>query len=153
MLSYRVELYNREERGRIVGNGYMVCAVIDGCRAYTVGRYGSDEQAARRMASHRLTRREFDNVTKRDCKGKGMARDERDGYRAARMLPLYGSGAYGSTVKRDKLAERAAWRKRNPSLPTLSLCSPYRAPVECALLGRLPRVPLTREERAARGVL
>ncbi len=149
MLCYRVELYNIADRGAAVGNGYMVCAVIDGRRAYTVGRYGRDEQAARRMASHRLTRREFDNVTRQNWRGKGMASDERHTYRSTRCLPTRDCPAYVGNETRDKLAERAAWRARNPGCPTLSLGSPYRAPTEWRLMRRMPRLPLTREERAA----
>lgn len=150
MLTYRVELYNREDRGRVVGNGYMVCAVIDGRRAYTVGRYGSDEQAARRVASHRLTKRQFDNVTKQNWRGKGMASDERHTYRAARHLPTRDCPAYvGNEAPPDKLAIRAAWRRANPGLPTLALGSPHRAPTEWRLMRRMPRLPYSREELAA----
>lgn len=150
MLSYRVELYNREDRGRIGGNGYLVAAVIDGCRAYTVDRCGSDKERAHRIASRPLTKREFDNVTKRNWRGKGMASDERHNYRSTRHLPTYGCPAYaGNAPAPDKLAQRAAWRRANPHLATLGLGSPMRAPVEWRLMGRLPRVRLTSYELAA----
>lgn len=96
-----------------------------------------------------MTKRDFDALTKQNWGGRGMASDERDGYRWTRQLPLYGSGAYAATWTRDRLAERAAWRRRNPTLATLDLGSPHRAPAEWRLMRRMPRLPLTREELAA----
>jgi hypothetical protein len=72
-----------------------------------------------------------------------MASDERDGYRACRGLPMLGSGATPRTVRRDRLAERAAWRARRPELAVLGIASPHRAPTEWRLLGRFPRLPAT----------
>jgi hypothetical protein len=87
------------------------------------------------------TRRDFDRATKYNF-GCRMASDERRSYREGRRLPL--------VVLRDRLAERAYWRAGHPYLPTLAIESCFRAPVEWRLLGRLPRLPLTREERVAR---
>lgn len=150
MLSYRVELYNREDRGRVVGNGYLVAAVIDGRRAYTVERCGADEARARRIVAHRLTKREFDNVTKQNWRGKGMASDERHAYRMTRHLPTRDCPAYvGNWPAPDKLEQRAWWRRANPHLATLGLGSPLRAPTEWRLMGRMPRIKLTPYELAA----
>jgi hypothetical protein len=74
-----------------------------------------------------MTKREHDSLTKLNA-GARLASDERDSYRAARGLPLLGSGATARTVARDRIAERAAWRARNPSLPVLATGSRWRAP-------------------------
>lgn len=48
----RVELYNLFERGRNIGNGWLVVRVLaDGRRANTLGVFGADEGAARAFAA------------------------------------------------------------------------------------------------------
>ena len=48
----RVELYNLFERGRCIGNGWLVARVLaDGRRANTIGMFGADERAARDFAA------------------------------------------------------------------------------------------------------
>lgn len=91
-----------------------------------------------------MTKREHDKLTRENWRYT-MASDERDGYRMRRCLPLRG------LMPRDRLAERAHWRRRNPHLATLALGSPLRGPTEWRLMGRFPRLPLTREERAYSG--
>jgi hypothetical protein len=86
-----------------------------------------------------VTKRDHDKASKMNH-GSRLASDERDGYRAARALPLLGSGATVRTMPRDRLAERAAWRQRHPGLAVLAIASQYRAPVEWRLLRRLPRL-------------
>jgi hypothetical protein len=95
-----------------------------------------------------MTKRQHNLQTRRNH-GARMARDERDGYRQARHLPTWGSGATARTWPRDRLEERAALRARHPHLATLALGSPLRAPVEWRLRGRLPRLSYTEAERAA----
>lgn len=84
-----------------------------------------------------MTKREFDAQTKLNY---GCFYGERVAYRLERGHDYYG---------RDKLAERAYFRRHNPHVPTLSLASPLRAPAEWRLLGRFPRLPYTREELLA----
>jgi len=48
----KVELYNLEVRGRVVGNGWLVARYLsDGRRANTIKKFGADESAARRFAA------------------------------------------------------------------------------------------------------
>jgi hypothetical protein len=74
-----------------------------------------------------MTKRDFDRANKINYGAFMGARYE---YRAQ----------LGRVNARDRLAERAAWRKRNPQLAVLEIASQYRAPVEWRLLGRLPRL-------------
>jgi hypothetical protein len=87
-----------------------------------------------------MTKREHDLATRINF-GSRMASDERDGYRATRGLPMLGSGATCCTMPRDRLAERAGWRRRHPGLAVLDIGSRYRAPTEWRLMRRLPRLP------------
>lgn len=105
-----------------------------------------------------MTKREFDALTKHNAspdqprRGGDLASDERWQYRTSRMRSHDGCGAYGPNAfsgQRDRLAERAAYRRANPSIPTLALGSKYRASTEWRLLGRFPRLPLKPQERAA----
>lgn len=84
-----------------------------------------------------MTKREFDKQTKINY---GAYMGGRTRYKLDRGYDLDG---------RDRLAERAWLRRRHPHVPTLGLGSRLRAPVQWRLMGRLPRLPLTREERAA----
>lgn len=106
-----------------------------------------------------MTRREFDALTKWNAspdqprRGGGLASDERWQYRTRRMRPHHGCGAYGpngpAQQKPDPLAARAVWRRQNPTLPIFDLGSPWRGRVTWRLLGRLPALPMTPQERAA----
>jgi len=87
-----------------------------------------------------MTRRDFDRATKYNF-GCRMASDERTSYRQGRRLPVI--------ILRDRLVEREWWRSTHPHLATLAIGSCYRAPIEWRLLGRLPRLALSREEAAA----
>jgi hypothetical protein len=84
-----------------------------------------------------MTKREFDALNKVNY---GCHMGARTAYRASCGHDLYG---------RDRLAERACLRARNPHLSTLGIGSPLRAPTEWRLLRRLPRIPYTHAERAA----
>jgi hypothetical protein len=105
-----------------------------------------------------VTRREFDALTKynaspdRPRRGGGLASDERHQYRTGRCLPAWGCPAFGPnqfTHGGDELAERARWRRRNPGLPVFAMGSTWRGRVSWRLLGRLPALPMTPQERAA----
>lgn len=86
-----------------------------------------------------MTKREHDAATKLNY---GCFMGARVAYKLGRGHDYYG---------RDRLAERARYRRRTPRVPTLGLASPLRAPTEWRLLGRLPRLPLTHAERVALG--
>ncbi|NUP12902.1 MAG: hypothetical protein HOW73_43235 [Polyangiaceae bacterium] len=98
-----------------------------------------------------MTKRQFDAKTKRNAGGK-LASDERWQYRNARGRECRGCGAYGSTVTRDRLAERSALasseRRSDPRFAVLGIGSPLRAPACARLLGRLPTLPSDQAARA-----
>jgi hypothetical protein len=105
-----------------------------------------------------VTRREFDALTKYNAspdqprRGGGLASDERWQYRTSRMRAHNGCPAFGPNRfahGRDELAERAAWRRKNPGLAVFDLGSTWRGRVSWRLLGRLPALPMTPQERAA----
>jgi hypothetical protein len=74
-----------------------------------------------------MTKRDFDSANKLNY---GTFLGARSEYRAQ----------LGRVSGRDRLAERAAWRKRNPDMATLAIASQYRAPTEWRLMGRFPRL-------------
>jgi hypothetical protein len=89
-----------------------------------------------------MTKREFDAETKRNF---GCRVGQRTEYRRGRGQPLLGC----VDEPRDRLAERAWWRRHNSGIPVLGLASPYRAPVCWRLLRRFPCLPYSREELEA----
>lgn len=88
-----------------------------------------------------MTKREHDAATKLNY---GCFMGAHVTYRLDRGHDYYG---------RDRLAERAAYRRRTPHIPTLGMASPYRARTEPrrsgACAGASLGSPLTPEERLA----
>ncbi len=91
-----------------------------------------------------MTKREFDKLTSWNY-GTTMAGDTKCDYKRSRGFERFNM----SDEPRDRLAERAYWRRRNPGIPVLGLASRFRAPVSLRLLGRFPHLPLNHHERVA----
>src|SRR5690349_20939371 len=100
-----------------------------------------------------MTKREFNRATKENWGSRCMASDERWLYRTSRKRAHHGCGAYGPNefvLPGDKLARRVVWRRANPNTPILANGTTFRSLASLLFLGRLPALPMTPQERAAR---